>query len=762
MHKTRIFVDTPESVLVEPPYCMHRESGEMHPSEGASTRDISYIENIGWQLALVESSTSATNFHLPSGMESVCYTSNKNIEHLLFQKSDDSNTWDTSVNCWKDDIPPINLTDEPYKLSRCSITKNTFNSNSSFTIKWFFPSSKLITLENILCCYFSGPISKSEDHIGTGNYALSIHSNGSATLYELILHPTDGKKYIIKDKIKLYGKNLCSGFHTIRIETRINNIKHSQTEGFITIQYLPQDESISHRETYQLSVEHNNWDETRAYKTLPAVLDVRDDINPLFYAAGTNFCREGILEDTPSVLPFTPKYDEPLSLEIVADIPEGCTIESSLKCVHQDGTTQILKSTSSDKLHATYSVQKDSCGYTPIFTLRGNGTESPRIHSYRLIRAGTSAVTKGKNLELTGVEQIQLEQSSETVGNGSGKIVIHDINGDQEELLNCAGKSVRIGIDVIGSGYSNLFRGYVKQVIKKHISPRYSKIELELIGVEQRIMEQNVPVRYNWCYDASTLDSHGKMECYKITDIIRYLLHWCGFRDNEIDIPELNIRMKTSHSKFLLMDAYIHIGNFIQKLAAEYLNSMVIFKSTQSDSGCWQLRSLNDTEEEVKPIAHFSTSLNNEIIHESLPTGSIGKNSLMVNIFPPAASNVTVFGISGSTSDGKPKRFSITREPEEESSSLGRYVGHQMIDTSLHCPERGENIANHYYHLICKEIRTAEFTSQLLTISHDSAERILLPGDSILMNGTPWIINSIQVFYNKDANKQCTYRCYAN
>ncbi len=752
--KTRVLINKPEQVLIEPAYCMEKNFEEINIEEISPTMHI--IPHYGITLKAVEDkniSNILESFNLQKDVKSVDYSLEEGkSDKLFFQylgEEDQEAEGDFREDVEK--VPYLKKSGEHDIYIRSMISKKRYSFDSCFELKWFFPVSPFADIKEYLCLLIPGPKRIYENVLGEGVFKLSVSTKGIITIYELTCSDDEQNKKWEKRysfKIPKYSGNL--DYHHLRIYFKKNIIKNSNKVGHFVFKYelhtsdhessVCQNDSIFTYDIYDDSGQEEIFSHTEHLR-----VDVNKKYTPIFYAGIVTLEDLGSFKESGVVLPFIPTTDTPIVLEWYGRNLENGRISSEISFEEDSGKEILLEPLDVGDGYARYPVQKCLGKYVATLRIDRNRSDYPVVESIKISREG---VVETKNNEVLLLEQVREVNIFENEENISRAAIVQGLMKSSNDQ---SFSSYPISIEQVYDDGSSLqiFRGYVSEIQREYISNELIKYTIYANDMHQRLREQFIPVKFNWCYDRSTLDENRRMTSFKVTDMIKYLLLWCGFSESEIDIADSENRLSVESEKQLIMNPHLDICKYIKKISRDHLSGMVVFQPELGENGKWVLKKFVKPEKSSVFGKFYSGVPPSNVPISGHIKRTIGR--LKKTEKAPRSSQICIYGLIGSIQDKNSSRFSyiLNERPDRKKATLRRFATYPIFESALRDDKDIKVLADFYRDKYCYS--QIEFSFTTLDAQNDiHPDRILMPGDIVLVQDELCIINFIRIFYNKD------------
>ncbi len=398
----------------------------------------------------------------------------------------------------------------------------------------------------------------------------------------------------------------------------------------------------------------------------------RDDRAP-FSIARLSYPETGYLYDAPFLIktPSVPLLTV-IKVRVDAYLPEGTSITPT---VYDAETGTALPTGSGGWLTAVAGRRK----YFVAFEFQSDDAreQTPVLWGYTVTVAG-SFVTQNRDPLLTPLHRLRVEGPDVTPDHELGEADLQDPT-DSMALLRLRDQ-IRSTLTVYrpstGAILSHLMEGQTLQTPAKrrgvpgvtYPDPDWHDYHIRMTGLWPRLEEQyhtDAPYSFASSYDSPHPQQGGTesgYEPWRVTDIIRWCLNNAGVHDDEIDLPDLTMRLwpsATMSAEDYSIWPGTSYGRFALNLARDMLGMILLRDPNAGSRGMWRL---------VSNPSSTSTNFLATIWVDAPPypsrvvnaEGAYGANTYFVregswNTYPraPEASSVVVYGMrQGGTEDG--------------------------------------------------------------------------------------------------------------
>jgi hypothetical protein len=495
--------------------------------------------------------------------------------------------------------PPVEPLPQMYPVDRLLAGKVTYPENTPWQLRLETPG----TWEGgdiFYRFYYGGgseilPVGQSGGH-----FCLELRGSGKAVLYERdpalvnpwpqryefkYAEPSAGSRYVDTLSIIPHATNR-TGFFGLSTQ-----FFEGVFSGFGTLATLA-GSSFGHIDKHLF---RDVRTETGHYHTRAATgpgtihMDQRQDLLTKFSIIRLRYpslgdTESGVLVDAPFALDYPLPAGTPISLVIDAFLAPGTAVTGAI----YTAATHAALATNGAGQFLTVANQRH---YYVVLTLASvDGEQTPVLWGYKVRIAGQFR-TNLRTPFPVDIEQLDLEGPDTDPSHEEGTVVARDIK-NQASLLRQRDRiraQVSIHDRVTGSLISVLMEGETFQPEGNwrgkpgHLypSPAWRDYDnLRITGLWSRIADQLALKLENYGKD-HLVSTNTQTIPWKVTDIIRDIFHNVGVDDDELDIPNLPIRLWTSlyypidHKDFILQAA-TDPAAAIRKLAWDYLGMVLV------------------------------------------------------------------------------------------------------------------------------------------------------------------------------------------
>lgn len=453
-----------------------------------------------------------------------------------------------------------------------------------------------------------------------------------------------------------------------------------------------------------------------------------------------------------------------------------------------------------------------------------DGTYTPVIRGVKCRRKSIINQTAPTPVTLPVVQAITTTGQDSDPSHETAYVECADLKNELSILQTRSGMPMKIQITY---GYttdnppqplrSTIFNGYVvsaKRKIRGTSTKRdgsaavfpaanWATYQIRATGEWQRLLEAKTSQLYNFAVDPSIGD---KPTPYKITDIIRKLIRDAGYKDENIIVPDIDLRLFVTGDKteFSTIEPMTPIFNVVLTLALSYLGAWIDWDgnatgapsgSNPTKMGAWRLHL--PPKPTFKNLAHFKhkplmpvgatglrlpLSLKTQRIDggmggtQPVKTVWVRKGSVVSTVVPPEANAVIVSGTGNVSQNGLIavqsetsvnlttvlRNFEAAKffegqpsgpNPSSPDYTNGRPVWFVYNDSFVQTQAQADFFARRFYDLSCHAQKRISFESPLILVTDilDTYQRNPRPlkyGDPVLYEGAQFIVASVNIDIN--------------
>lgn len=724
-------------------------------------------------------------------------------------------------------------------LDRMMSSVNSHDSDTGYLLRLIFPGSYLQNPDYIFGFEFGGDLVGSGVHTGFGHYWLALTGDGRAVLYEHVDNawtivnrwrynsPRDMNSAAVAIQITPYAPRHIE-FQTVTLGAHHNLVGLAAEIAYDNMKAHQKDTSAVG------AFVHTNAN--RAESTLPGgklltvtgvgriACDVRRDIKMLWQVSRLGYPASGQIVDANMTLPYG------VTGAHVARVlpigynynPDGTGVKTALSATLENADGSALSTgTESFTWRGTTTTLS---GYIPPggenklrarLTLTNTETAGSRFHTpvllgYDVSRNGHPGTLASTPVSGGRAQQVSISGPSYEPDHETAHIIIEDDLNQLAFLRQRGQATVRIETTydptdpslrcILFEGYTgrvNAFRKGKNGFIYPHA--QWRRLEIDCGGKWLRFQNRFFMQRQDVSKDVSSpAGPTGDFQPWRVTDIIRAALAYEGYGDDQLDIPDDDIRIFISPhggADNFSIPPGTSIPDLCVFLAVNYLNAFFLWDANARPSGAttqgmWRLLRPPDGTE--TPLWTFTTGTvtSGRLAHRGAsfsPTTSViygDPYEFKSYIQPPEGNVLTVSGADVRVPGGgwaqlrrqlvNPTSFDSPTHSTADTNSidyLGRIVPIEYVDPTIgHDGDLAKAqatldfIARRIFNIACRGRKWFEFVSDL-AIVEDTApladggaaytnptypRRLLRPGDLVLIDGETCIIHACNPIWSHD------------
>jgi hypothetical protein len=625
--KTYITVSKDDRSLAELPYGLVRKFQQIASGKDAFTRDVRLRPALGWRLTttpihelretavgalqVMKPVTSGGNLELPSSVEtfntwasplfmpgattgaSPLVSALADVFHrIILGVGDVLGSTSTALLM---STPTLSSSDDYIVFDRRAKTTMPNEIDEEFMIRFQVPGSGNEVPQEIARIYFSGPATRSQKIVGTGQYAVRLMGNGVLRLEERCRLEDGSYVWKVRKGGTWTNQHAVGGsYHAITIAPSryshkqgkfvgvINiDVTHEQTGNrnapggnlSVVLQYVDPNVNESNHFSYKVYQEAD-----AATQSIPIMLDQRRSVNGAFQFAQPLYVESGVIVDAPFVLPQKPRRNRRVRVSWIGDTPDDTHVSVLLLKAGDDvnaiGLSTVASGTYDNRGGwATFDVDVDEQIYRVklILTSSSNRKKSPTVREIRVAKDGVLLHVAGSRVDCKWWTSVEAYGPTLETGAETANVVIEDVGGNLLALTNKIGRPISIeteyydpSIDWSVAGNANkrvvIAEGYIMQkedVKKGSRMPRafgkqwssdpadqqqwpnkdWWQYNLSIGSHDARWQKQLCP-NWNFGDDPDSIRPLGSAVVpYKATTVINYTLQWGGYDfEDQIDI----------------------------------------------------------------------------------------------------------------------------------------------------------------------------------------------------------------------------------
>lgn len=506
--------------------------------------------------------------------------------------------------------------------------------------RFHWPQPPNAAMQEITRLYFCGPAGADSNGVGIGQYCLKLRGDGIAVLFE----KTKTAEWVYRENFEFSkGSGGSRQIGVIRIVTDCLLDDTGFWRGSKIVFILDNVRSIDDAVKLSIAKFGSGRQDAFTYKvpvmkgvtqttTLARLrLDIRRDVRMSWQLSKARFHASGtLIGDVVSLEhPASGPTSNHISLSWFGIVPTGTSIDGRLYNA-DTGTALTLDGVAHDIAGiGGYRYFKPDAGLLriyPVFTLTSDigGTLTPTLGREHKIRDDDWYDSAPTTTVPTTVESISISGPGSDPSHESARAQITDRVAQLDSILRLRG-GMPIKIDTQydpndTSKKSVLFQGYVSRAPRKRrgvtrkpgfASPtgmanqlyphsEWGTYDVIAFGEWTRLSKQQMPRSWDFAFDPTAPKVNGAMQPYKVSDAIRALFLFAGYKSTQVDIPDYPIHLiGPGGGEGLFIEAFSLIGELIVQWARDYLGGYIIFDANADASdppdastsrGVWRLK----------------------------------------------------------------------------------------------------------------------------------------------------------------------------
>lgn len=697
-----------------------------------------------------------------------------------------------------------------YPLDRVLSGTKTYPARAPFALRWYLPDTFAGT-DSFLCFYFGGQTETTPDEACGGHFALSLRGGGTARLFELddkqVLETEKWRKRMEWQYSDAGGfKNRFEMLYAIpyarnRIEFRSAGVVFDASGGGFT-GLLPLIPNLG------LSALTLKKPDAATYKDIPAFtghshvteatgpgtvrMDVARDQRVPVSIANLKFPsadkdQNSVLVDAPFAIPWTLDEGTPIKITTRHFLPDNTSIAASL---YDADTHELLEN---DTDGNWLSVLGQTVYYAKFAFGSVDGTQTPVLWGYDIevesaYRTNDATPNTSALITRVGIQCAATDPNDEQVD-----LAIRDVSNAVSILRQRDG--IRSVLQVWDSNGGSLISNLMECETtspdsSKRGIPGYSypseewrDVDARLRGMGGRLAETFVLSPMNFAQDKNAEPDPKTQQPppWKVTDILRKLFNRAGFNDDDLDIPDLPIRLWPVLGALTAEDQALLPGvdflTVIHRLAWDYLRMVVVRDMncrTGLYEGKWRLI--------LNPIAPYSNivgtfhitepgSIAGKMPHmlESYPVGEcyVTRDNFKTHPVKPEANDILILGKNADTGELFMSR-AINGPSLGDDQTHPDYIGRHVpawfpVDPTLNSQEACDWACRIIYDAAAHGQKWANIESPLMFVTDplDTQQvrpRKLQVNDLISIGGEPAIVRDVRIDYEHDWDQRMAVR----
>jgi hypothetical protein len=707
-------------------------------------------------------------------------------------------------------------------LDRIMVGRVTFAENSGFCWRFSVSATQKNSPQVLGVTYFGGPV----DDSNNGQFALAPYGTGMAELWQ-----GAGEDWTVVNSFRYASPDrICGTMHQIlwkpynapagtnlgHIDFIVNTTDQSQTRGSLVQSYYnePATQNIfthyvprfNTAVTGASNIRHDQPRDQRPY----------NQFSVLRYPAAGHFT------DFAFFVPFFLGTLNDIILTWEAVVPAGCSLLGRLYNAVTETELTLVSSTANSR---TYEFPAGGTHFYTRFEYESDGNDTPILSSYRVNRNGTIiAAGEDNSVDVPVVTSVSVSGAEQDPSHETSAYTIEDLTASLDALKFRGRVPYRHEVEydatddtkrsVISDGFflrsTGRRRGGKRKegfggagATRLYPAERWTQYMATGVGNWLRLKEKIAIHLFDFSPNSALSDSPGN--AVKITDAVYALISYCGFTDDQIDVPDNPMRFmpregQSAQDTFCVMPGQ-EIGQIVVDLLRDYLGWFLVWDGNAGDNGMWRafapktppytnLATFYTTKTPGVPqlVNHAKAWGNTETGYWSesgAVNGFIRRKTLETFVKPPEANAVLVIGggteLSGKTGNAIIAQCLINRDglnyfpdyvatPTENPDWIGELLPLLVVDFTLGTQAAVDYFCWRIFHIACHGIKCARFEAPLLLVTDaaDTLQRVPRPlryYDPVKINdnGTEsqWLVRNVNPGYRRDAHQLALYELEA-
>lgn len=720
------------------------------------------------------------------------------------------------------------VTDNSIAMDLVYVTNTNDNKYRDIHFEFWIPGNLGDHTQLIYQLQFVGPASCANDlnAPGLGQYCINVYGSGYASLFEKLvdnttwvhrlsfryspqMYATNNKLYyiniykIIYEQPKIYGAAGKLVFVTAC--TQGQSITNSAVDWTYSRQADLQ-RPDQHFPSYTARMTGNATTPTQ--EAAIRVRERRDLTGSFGVAIAKRPAGPTIFKDDVFTIPFYP-VDDTVHFNLFNHSQEPSGTDVELKLYSADDDTELTLVSTAGNLKV-YQIKPNCNAYYVTATFTTNGVNTSLFTSWKLQRDAIYK-TVGESAEFETLRGISLVGAERDPKHESGTVLISDLN-ETADMLRTRGSipfdiAVEWQPDVDTSDLCYLGGYYSSRITaKRRVRPsdndrRVAQVWHEYtvngVGHYQRLRE-NVNL-----FNAPLLD-YGTGLPHKLTDLIKAFINWAGYPDDEINIPDLPVRVWASVGGPMdNLDPLTDLGELTFGMLDKYLGHFLTRRHNAGDYGQWTLveppaapytnkAAFVTDPSYATPAIPFKTLPHQYLTYRqtTIPTAFIKKDSMTSWVKPPEGNLIIVSAASKTTLPDAGLSHLFQVFPNFKSYDFGNglvdtsspdYLG-RLVPLYVMVPELagiapdidGDGnqtlpalnwIGRRIYDVAAHAIKFVSFEAPLVLIDEENPgrgeKRQLGYYDPVLVNGDQFLVRNCNPTYRKDHIQMAVYELEA-
>lgn len=844
--RTHLKLGVPRSILRTPGYALSRTYREIARLEPIQQENVAFLDGIGWTLAphaqfragfrelssmqgaallpgqgaqgapflgQAARSRQETDYDPMAGSYPAGYPSVGDVG-LQAQVSASFNPADRELSADRLAYPGPTLGNDRIPLDRVLVSEELHQPDQAVHFVLDVPPGSRGGL--LARVYFSGPAGDEPGWTGRGQYCLELDEAKGAQLYE---RGTETRTGLLTWRLvfgfgfrepntSVYSVSIFSdarltsagwtGSHlTIYINARGDGLMGVLLNSLVAAAQS----NLGYAAGMHLYAVPRRPGQTLTTQTERLRVDLRRDTRAWFRLSTTRYPGSGELQGDP----FSPGVLHgdtwTLTHEFYGRVPSGAGLTArlvDLRTGEECPITSGPNAVGDNGFWQNHQVPAGARELVPIYTLSGDGTETPWLEDTRFFADPQVVITDPDAVEVP-VTRYQLTKSSDAVSEESGWVDVHDTQGEvaarvagdtqlpflietewdpqdpAKRSILMGGYAKTMGVQVGTEGRSEA----------RLAGPSWWRFRLALEPEASRLSSGGAASTLNFMAQ-SDYSAQGSVVPYKVTDILRWAIRNNGFDPLTIDIPDSAMRLFNTEARSSMLDGSRRNTDLIEFLAAHYLQSFLVIDFNARNEGMpygvplvrvkpyprapyrYMAEFLSSApERESTPVHHaglYETELGLDgqpMLRTFIQRGTFSRpmtsppiaNELVITSAPPSRWVVPARRLQTVVRNFRSAKFFAEQPIEPDPNSpdyLGTVQSMTVVDKAAASEEALRWMARSYFRMLCHGHRRVRLTAPLLLVTDISDAKQFQPrplhfGDMVKVDGEPWMIRHVTI-----------------
>jgi hypothetical protein len=656
--RTAVSFDRFLPLVEQPGWSFQRRAGEIARGSATEMQDVVYLPGLGITLRpyhldpvqVYERETGQTGFVAgthASGVTGVFLSKTHSYSGVTYsgvaaqgdqvwQKQVASGaSWDARLSADQTALPTPDTAADPVALDRVFVSSLPHAPTDMLAFQVHVPGTPHDRYGSVACLYFTGPAGGNRSGTGTGRYALKLHLDGQAVLYERTTAAAWARRFAFQFApqvaagtafyLTVYSDAVLKSSGAYDGRTLSFLVRQAATlrdgaglgETLVTLFAATASLAIGSSLTPVVYAVPKSVEATTELG--PVRIDARRDVRVLYSASAARYPTTGHVTDGEFSVPFHPTATDtgpstwvrPLVVEWYGSVPSGCTLRPRL--YKPDGTELTRQIKLEDGLGgvAWFALPADRTrNYRLKFEFTGPGDKTPVLTEYRVYREAVVSEPSGevvrvqddrtgKKLPVLFPASVRASGATKDAEETCMSLEIADLTGSNQDLPLKAGTPVDLEVRSVADGslLSYVQRGYVARSVttrteRAGLPGGYSpylrsgayRLEIEAYGEYHRLKRRLVSHRL-------VLDDKEAGLPMKATTAVRILLtQEGGYPDDMVDVPDLPVRLFVDGTgeNLLVVEPGTPVVETVREIVEDYLGGYLVFDENAGTRGMWR------------------------------------------------------------------------------------------------------------------------------------------------------------------------------